>query len=81
MNRRCIALSVSVELVRCGNDEITNRDGLLVCGRTRGDYEDRGPSRPGQGGNNGGGWGGNNGGGWGNNRTPQGSYPADHPCW
>ena len=64
----------SIELARCSGDEITNNNGLLVCGRTRGDYEDRGPSRPGQGGNNGGGWGGNNGGGWENGRTPQGSY-------
>lgn len=56
----------SIELARCSGDEIVNNNGLLVCGRTRGDYEDRGPGRPGQGGANGGGWG--------NGRTPQGSY-------
>ena len=51
----------SIELNRCGNYEIRNNDGLLVCGPVRGDYEDRpgggGPGGPG-GPGNGGGWGG-----------------------
>lgn len=48
----------SIELSRCGNYEIRNNDGLLVCGPVRGDYEDRpGGGRPGWPGN-GGGWGG-----------------------
>lgn len=78
----------SIELTRCANEDVGNDNGLLVCGRHRGDYEDRNPNvpgRPGNGGNNGGGnnWGGNNGnnGGWGGNnggwnggRTPDGSY-------
>ncbi|MFA4939813.1 beta/gamma crystallin-related protein [Brevundimonas sp.] len=58
----------SIELARCGNEEINNDDGLLVCGRFRGDYEDSQPGRPGNGGgpgNGGPGWGGGNGGGWG----------------
>ncbi|HRJ63371.1 beta/gamma crystallin-related protein [Brevundimonas sp. UBA2416] len=47
----------SIELNRCGNYEIRNNDGLLVCGPNRGEYEDRPggggrPDRPG------GGWGG-----------------------
>ena len=54
----------SIELARCGNEEINNDNGLLVCGRFRGDYEDSQPGRPG-GGNGGGGWGGGNGSGWG----------------
>lgn len=53
----------SIELSRCGNEEINNDNGLLVCGRFRGDYEDRQPGRPGSG--DGGGWNGGNGGGWG----------------
>ncbi|MFN6982795.1 MAG: beta/gamma crystallin-related protein [Brevundimonas sp.] len=53
----------SIELARCGNEEINNDNGLLVCGRFRGDYEDRQPGRPGSG--DGGGWNGGNGGGWG----------------
>lgn len=36
----------SIELNRCGNYEITNNNGLLVCGPVRGDYE----NRPGDGG-------------------------------
>lgn len=56
----------SIELARCGNEEINNENGLLVCGRFRGDYESGQPGRPG--GGNGGGWGpgngGGNGGGW-----------------
>ena len=56
----------SIELARCGNEEINNDNGLLVCGRFRGDYEGSQPGRPG--GGNGGGWGpgngGGNGGGW-----------------
>ena len=51
----------SIELARCGDEEISNDNGLLVCGRFRGDYEDRQPDRPGAGG----GWNGGNGGGWG----------------
>lgn len=51
----------SIELSRCGNYEIRNNDGLLVCGPVRGDYEDR----PGGGGGYPGGPGGGNGGGWG----------------
>lgn len=52
----------SIELARCGNEEINNENGLLVCGRFRGDYESGQPGRPG--GGNGGGWGPGNGGGW-----------------
>ena len=63
----------SIELARCGNEEINNDNGLLVCGRFRGDFEDQQPGRPGNGngngnggpGNGGPGWGGGNGGGWG----------------
>ncbi|VXA92124.1 beta/gamma crystallin-related protein [Brevundimonas sp. G8] len=54
----------SIELARCGNEEINNENGLLVCGRFRGDYEGAQPGRPGPG-NGGPGWGGGNGGGWG----------------
>lgn len=54
----------SIELTRCGNEEINNDNGLLVCGRFRGDYEGAQPGRPGPG-NGGPGWGGGNGGGWG----------------
>lgn len=49
----------SIELARCGNEEINNDNGLLVCGRFRGDYEDSQPGRPG------GGWRPGDGGGWG----------------
>ena len=52
----------SIELARCGNEDINNDNGLLVCGRFRGDYEGAQPGRPGHGGP---GWGGGNGGGWG----------------
>ena len=71
----------SIELARCGNEDINNDNGLLICGRFRGDYEGNQPGRPGGPGNggpgggwgpgnggpgNGGpGWGGGNGGGWG----------------
>jgi hypothetical protein len=60
----------SIELARCGNEDINNDNGLLVCGRFRGDYESGQPGRPGNGGgwgggNGGPGWGGGNGGGWG----------------
>jgi hypothetical protein len=57
----------SIELARCGNEDINNDNGLLVCGRFRGDYEGNQPGRPGNGGpgNGGPGWGGGNGGGWG----------------
>lgn len=41
----------SIELSRCGGEDINNNDGLLVCGRVRGDYEESRPGRPG------GGWG------------------------
>jgi hypothetical protein len=55
----------SIELARCSSDEIRNDNGLLVCGRHRGDYE-----RPGGGNGGNPGWpggpGGGNGGGWGN---------------
>ncbi|MFN3836933.1 MAG: beta/gamma crystallin-related protein [Brevundimonas sp.] len=54
----------SIELARCGNEEINNDNGLLVCGRFRGDYESGQPNRPGGPGNGGPGWGGGNGGGW-----------------
>ncbi len=51
----------SIQLSRCGDFDIQNRDGLLMCGPNRGDYEDN--SRPGDG------WGnGRPGGGWGNDR-------------
>lgn len=40
----------SIELNRCSDYEILNRDGLLVCGPNRGQYEDR----PGGGGGDGG---------------------------
>ncbi|WP_439473188.1 beta/gamma crystallin-related protein [Brevundimonas sp.] len=56
--RRGDIRGTSIELNRCGNYEIRNNDGLLVCGPIRGDYEE---GRPGGGG--GGGWGGGNGGG------------------
>jgi len=68
-DRRGNLRGTSIELARCADDEIRNDDGLLVCGRFRGDYE----TRPGGGGGNGnpgwpgggGGNNGNNGGGWG----------------
>lgn len=56
----------SIELARCGNEEINNDDGLLVCGRFRGDYEDSQPGRPG---GDRPGWGGDRPGG-----APMGSY-------
>lgn len=69
----------SIELARCSSDEIGNDNGLLVCGRHRGDYERPGggnggnpgwPGGPGGGNGNNPGWpggpGGGNGGGWGN---------------
>lgn len=44
----------SIELNRCSDYEIRNRDGLLVCGPNRGEYEDRpgggNPGWPGPGG-------------------------------
>lgn len=69
----------SIELARCSSSEIGNDNGLLVCGRFRGDYEDNGrpgggnnpgwPGGPGGGNGNNPGWpggpGGGNGGGWG----------------
>ncbi|WAC61081.1 beta/gamma crystallin-related protein [Brevundimonas sp. SL130] len=45
----------SIALAQCSNADIANDDGLLVCGRVRGDYEDRGNGRPGNGNGNGGG--------------------------
>lgn len=60
--RRGQIRGTSIELNRCGNYEIRNNDGLLVCGPVRGEYEDR--PGGGNGGGNGGGWGGG-GGGWG----------------
>ena len=60
----------SIELARCGGEEINNDNGLLVCGRVRGDYETGGRpggDRPG--------WGGDRpGGGWNGGGAPQGSY-------
>lgn len=59
----------SIDLQRCADYDISNNNGLLVCGPYRGDYENNGGGNGGGwgGGNNGGGWGGgNNGGGWGN---------------
>lgn len=64
--RRGDVRGTSIELNRCGNYEIRNNDGLLVCGPVRGDYEEDGGGRPG---GPGGGWGGGNGGGWGGGRV------------
>ena len=55
----------SILLRDCGAYDIANRNGLLVCGPNRGDYEEDSTTGGGWGGNNGGGWGGGNGGGWG----------------
>lgn len=47
------ARATSIQLARCSSDDISNDDGLLTCGRFRGDYEN---DRPGNGnGGNGGG--------------------------
>lgn len=56
----------SIELNRCSDADIANVNGLLVCGRVRGDYE--GGGRPG---GPGGGWGGpgQGGPGWGGGRN------------
>lgn len=61
----------SIELNRCADYEIANRNGLLVCGPVRGDYEDRGGSGWGNGNGNGG-WNdnGNNNGNWWDNGRP-----------
>ncbi|MGZ9098981.1 MAG: beta/gamma crystallin-related protein [Brevundimonas sp.] len=51
----------SIELNRCTAYEIRNNDGLLVCGPTRGEYEERpggGGGRPARPDRPGGGWGG-----------------------
>lgn len=48
----------SILLNQCSQYDIANRNGLLVCGPNRGEYEEDSAS--------GGGWGGGNGGGWGN---------------
>lgn len=58
----------SIELNRCGDEDIRNDDGLLVCGRWRGDYEDR-PNGGGGGGWPGPGGPGGPGGGWGGGRN------------
>jgi len=50
----------SIELARCSSEDIGNNNGLLVCGRFRGEYED--------------GQGGGGGDDWGSNRPPSGSY-------
>lgn len=61
----------SIELARCSSSDIGNDNGLLVCGRYRGDYENGNrPGRPGGGDRPGGdrpggGWGPGQGGGWG----------------
>lgn len=63
----------SILLQQCSQYDIANRNGLLVCGPNRGDYEEDSSTGGGwgNGGNNGGGhgngggWGGGNGGGWG----------------
>lgn len=52
----------SILLNQCSQYDIANRNGLLVCGPNRGEYEEDSAS----GGGHGGGWGGGNGGGWGN---------------
>ncbi|HEY1225075.1 MAG TPA: beta/gamma crystallin-related protein [Brevundimonas sp.] len=52
----------SILLNQCSQYDIANRNGLLVCGPNRGEYEEDSAS----GGGRGGGWGGGNGGGWGN---------------
>ena len=84
-NTRASSLNIS----RCRGADISNSNGLLVCGSQRGEWQgggnNNGGGRPGGGsnwgggnsggGNNGGGWGNNQGGGWGNNgRAPNGSY-------
>lgn len=61
----------SILLNQCSQYDIANRNGLLVCGPNRGEYEEDSASGGGwgggnNGGGNGGGWGGGNGGGWGN---------------
>lgn len=59
----------SIELNRCADYDISNRNGLLVCGPVRGDYEDRnGNNGWGNGNNNG--WGNGNNNGWDNNGRP-----------
>ncbi|WP_332660093.1 beta/gamma crystallin-related protein [Brevundimonas sp.] len=53
----------SIDLSRCASYEIVNREGLLVCGPNRGDYESRpGGGNGGGNGRPGGGWGGGRGG-------------------
>lgn len=37
----------SIELARCSSAEIANDNGLLICGRVRGSYEDSRPGYPG----------------------------------
>lgn len=56
----------SILLNQCSQYDIANRNGLLVCGPNRGEYEEDSASGGGNNGGNGGGWGGGNGGGWGN---------------
>lgn len=70
----------TLNISRCRGVDISNSNGLLVCGSQRGEFTGGGsnssPGRPGgnqSGGNSGGGWG--SGGGWSNSgRAPQGSY-------
>jgi hypothetical protein len=50
----------SIELSRCGRDEVRNDNGLLVCGSWRGEFDDEG--------------GGGGGGGWDPTRPPSGDY-------
>lgn len=63
LDTRSRARSTSIELARCSSSDISNIDGLLMCGDVRGTFENNGGGRPGGGGNNGGGWGGGNNGG------------------
>ncbi|WP_339870752.1 beta/gamma crystallin-related protein [uncultured Brevundimonas sp.] len=62
-DRRGNVRGTSIELNRCSSRDISNDDGLLVCGPVRGEYEDRrGDGRGGRGDrwndrDNGGGWG------------------------
>ncbi len=46
----------SIQLSRCGDHDIQNRDGLLMCGPNRGDFEDTNNNRPGRPGDNRPGW-------------------------
>ena len=48
-DRRGQMRSTSIELARCSDSNIRNDNGLLVCGRHRGDFERQGGSVPGTG--------------------------------